>query len=79
VKLKFICLVNLIMDKEVVKELIQNDLTPEKITFELKNILSDPVKKEKIKEDYFELKQLLSKGGNASKNAAESIYQFMTK
>ena len=27
VKLKFICLVNLIMDKEVVKELIQNELT----------------------------------------------------
>ena len=79
VKLKFICLVNLIMDKEVVKELIQNDLTPEKITFELKSILSDPAKKEKIKEDYLELKQLLSKGGNASKNAAESIYQFMTK
>ena len=30
VKLKFICLVNLIMDKEVVKELIQNELTPAK-------------------------------------------------
>ena len=28
VKLKYICLVNLIMDKEVVKELIQDELTP---------------------------------------------------
>ena len=77
VKLKFICLVNLIMDKEVVKELIQNDLTAEKITVELKKILFDTGKKEKMKKDYEELKQLLSKGGNASKNAAKSIYDFV--
>lgn len=77
VKLKFICLVNLIMDREVVKELIQNDLTPEKITAELNKILLNPTKKEKLQEDYFQLKQLLSEGGNASKNAAESIYHFL--
>lgn len=76
IKLKFICLVNLIMNREVVKELIQNDLTPKKITTELKNILSDPGKKEKMQEDYAQLKKLLSEGGNASKNAAESIYAF---
>lgn len=78
IKLKFICLVNLIMDKEVVKELIQNDLTPEKITIELKKILLDPQKKGKMQEDYAQLKQLLSEGGNASLNAAESIYSFLT-
>ena len=76
VKLKYICLVNLIMNKEVVKELIQNDLTPEKITSELKKILLDTTKKINLQEDYFQLKQLLSEGGNASKNAAESIYDF---
>lgn len=78
VKLKFICLVNLIMNKEVVKELIQNNLTPDKITAELKKILFDADKREKMKEDYLQLKKLLSEGGNASKNAAESIYSFMT-
>jgi lipid-A-disaccharide synthase len=77
IKLKFICLVNLIMDKEVVKELIQNDLTPEKISLELKKILSNPQKKEKMQQDYAELKQLLSEGGNASENAARSIYHFL--
>jgi lipid-A-disaccharide synthase len=77
VKLKFICLVNLIMDKEVVKELIQNDLTAENITTELKKILFDKTKREKILDDYSELKQLLSEGGDASKNAAESIYGFV--
>ena len=77
VKLKFICLVNLIMNKEVVKELIQQDLTSEKITIELKKILFDTSKIEGLKKDYLQLKQLLSKGGDASKNAAKSIYNFI--
>ncbi|MEO5909100.1 MAG: lipid-A-disaccharide synthase [Ginsengibacter sp.] len=77
VKLKFICLVNLIMNKEVVKELIQNNLTPEKISVELNSILFNPKKIEKIKQDYLELKQLLSEGGNASENAAKSIHNFL--
>ena len=76
VKLKYICLVNLIMDKEVVKELIQHDLTPEKITVELKKILFDPGKREQLKQNYQQLKALLSEGGNASFNAAKSIYDF---
>lgn len=78
VKLKFISLVNLIMNKEVVKELIQNDLTPEKITSELKSILFDPEKRKKIAADYSQLKDLLSEGGNASKNAAKIIYELVT-
>jgi lipid-A-disaccharide synthase len=57
--------------------LIQNDLTPEKITAELKKILSDPQKKEKMQLDYADLKQLLSEGGNASQNAARSIYDSL--
>ncbi len=76
VKLKFICLVNLIMDKEVVKELIQNELTPQNITHELNGILFDTLKRERIEMDYVELKKLLSKGGNASANAAKIIYEF---
>ena len=77
VKLKFICLVNLIMDKEVVKELIQNELTAENITKELNGILFDTLKRERIEMDYAGLKNLLSEGGNASANAAKSIYEFM--
>jgi lipid-A-disaccharide synthase len=78
IKLKFISLVNLIMKKEVVKELIQHDLTAENITVELKKILFDKDKKEKIKEDYLQLKNILSQKGNASKNAAEIIYDFVS-
>jgi lipid-A-disaccharide synthase len=77
VKLKYICLVNLIMDKEVVKELIQNELTPENITKELNHILFDTLQRERIKFDYQQLKKLLSENGNASANAAKIIYEFM--
>jgi lipid-A-disaccharide synthase len=77
VKLKYICLVNLIMDKEVVKELIQDELTPQNITKELNQILFDTLKRERIKYDYQQLKKLLSEGGKASANAARSMYEFM--
>lgn len=78
VKIKFIGLVNLIMDKEVVKELIQHDLTVENLRKELTLLLTDPAKQKQVKEDYAALKNLLSRGGNASANAAASIYTFMT-
>jgi lipid-A-disaccharide synthase len=78
IKVKYICLVNLIMDREVVKELIQDELTAENITKELTEILNNKVRIEKMNEDYTALKNLLSQGGNASANAAKSIYTFLT-
>jgi len=79
IKIKFIGLVNLIMDKEVVKELIQDELTVENLKRELNLLLTDEAKQQQLKEDYAALKKLLSQGGNASANTAESIYQFMSK
>ena len=76
IKLKFICLVNLIMDKEVVKELIQNDLTVENLKYELNELLTNEAKQQQIKKDYTDLKNLLSQGGDASANAAKIIYEF---
>jgi len=77
VTIQYICLVNLIMKKEVVKELIQEQLTENNLTEELKKILHDLDKQSKMKEDYVALKNLLSQGGNASANAANSIYVFL--
>ena len=77
IKIKFIGLVNLIMDKEVVKELIQNDLTVKNLQQELEKLLTDGSKQAQLKEDYAVLKQLLSEGGHASANAAKSIYNFL--
>jgi lipid-A-disaccharide synthase len=77
ITIQYICLVNLIMKKEVVKELIQEQLTENNLAKELKKILYDADKQLKMKEDYVALKNLLSQGGNASANAASSIYVFL--
>ena len=79
IKIKFIGLVNLIMDKEVVKELIQDKLTVENLKRELELLLTDKSKQQQIKTDYAALKNLLSKGGHASANAAASIYAYLYK
>lgn len=77
ITIKYICLVNLIMKREVVKELIQEQLTENNLSIELKKILYDADKQLQMKEDYVALKNLLSQGGNASANAASSIYVFL--
>ncbi len=71
VKLDFIGLVNLIMDKEVVKELIQNDFNKKTLEIELKKIL-DPKIREKIFSDYYDLEQKLG-GKGASQKVAELV------
>ncbi|MBP6022032.1 lipid-A-disaccharide synthase [Ferruginibacter sp.] len=78
VKIKYICLVNLIMDKEVVKELIQDELTIENLTTALQELLTNTAKQQQLKKDYTDLKKLLSRGGHASANAAKSIYTFIS-
>jgi len=76
IKVKYISLVNLIMDKLVVKELIQNDLTVENATRELRGLLEDKERQEQLQQDYAALKAILSAGGNASLNAALSVYNI---
>jgi lipid-A-disaccharide synthase len=79
IRVKYISLVNLIMDKLVVKELIQNDLTVDNLVYELKNLLENPNRQRQLSEDYHQLKEVLSFKGNASENAAKSIVSFMEK
>ena len=79
ITIKYISLVNLIMDKEVVKELIQNELTPANLEKELNLLLNNAERIAQVKEDYRQLKQLLSQQGNASAKAAESVYNYMVK
>lgn len=77
IKVKYISLVNLIMDKLVVKELIQNGLTSENLRDELQQLLTSEAKQQQIKNDYAQLKTILSAGGNASANAAKEIVAFL--
>ncbi|MFT3701539.1 MAG: lipid-A-disaccharide synthase [Agriterribacter sp.] len=77
IKIKYISLVNLIMDKLVVKELIQHDLTVETLKKELTELLTNEAKKKQLAEDYAALRNLLSQGGHASSNAAKAISSFL--
>ena len=76
IKVKYISLVNLIMDKLVVKELIQDALTPANLKKELNDLLNNPQRIAQLKEDYNHLKQMLSEGGFASANAAKNIVEL---
>lgn len=55
VDVKYISLVNLIMDKEVIKELIQDDFNETMLETELRKILEDKDYLQQMKEDYAEL------------------------
>lgn len=68
VKINFISLVNLILNREVVKELIQNRLTVNNLEAELQAILNDENRK-RIFKDYVELREKLSRGGAAARTA----------
>ena len=73
ITLKYISLVNLIMDREVVTELIQKDFSKEKLSHELSVILN-PEGREKMLKDYSELIKKLG-GKGASDKVASLIVQ----
>ncbi len=76
INLDYISLVNLIMDREVVKELIQSDLNRKNLKKELSNILSE-VHRKKMFSDYYELEQKLG-GIGASEKTAKIIFEKIT-
>ena len=71
IKVKYISLVNLILDRMLVKELIQYELTVEQLEQELKYLLQ-PKSKEEIQKGYHELRTKLGEKG-ASRRAALEI------
>ena len=74
VSIKFISLVNIILDKLVVKELIEGSLNEKQLKYELNLILSDKPSRERIMKDYERLEQKLG-GTGASVRTAELMYQ----
>lgn len=75
VDIKYISLVNLIADKEIITELIQNQCNLENIKINLTKIL-DPQNRTTIIKDYNNLIEQLGKKG-ASQNAANLIYSIV--
>ena len=76
IKVKYISLVNLVMDREVVKELIQGDLTEDNLVKELDQLLHNSKRQRKLLEDYDELRDRLGNAG-ASEKAADIILETM--
>jgi lipid-A-disaccharide synthase len=77
IKINYISLVNLIMDEEVVKELIQDECNSKQIFSELEKVLPNGNLREKIALKY---KELISKLGNqgASEKAAGEIMKLLS-
>ena len=77
VKVKYISLVNLIMDKLVVKELIQHDMNVKNLELELHDLLANEGRVAVMKKEYAELKSKLSERGDAAAKAAQIVYNFI--
>ena len=75
IKVNYISLVNLVLDKPLVVELIQSDFNKKKITSELNNILTEN-ERQKILSGYADLKVALGESG-ASERAATRIYELV--
>jgi lipid-A-disaccharide synthase len=72
VDIPFISLVNLILNREAVKELIQHDLNTSMLGDELDALLHHPKRREKMRADYEELHHLLG-GAGASDAVAKLV------
>lgn len=73
VKIGFISLVNIIMKREVVKELIQHDMTVEKASEELIAIVEGGCKHEQMMADYRELGDVVGGSGASERFAARMV------
>ena len=73
VDIRFISLVNLIMDRQVVRELIQSDLTVDALSDELAQLLADGARRTTMLNDLNELQRKLGGPGASARAAAIAL------
>ena len=71
-RIRYISLVNLIADKPIVTELIQEDFNAERLEREFRLIADDGANRERMLAEYADMRTLLGNGG-ASMRAAQAI------
>ncbi len=71
-KVKYISLVNILMDKPVVKELLQGNASPERVMEELRRMLLDKDHRKRMLSDFDDVKSLFE-GKNPSMRVAEIV------
>ena len=72
IKVKFISLANLILDRSAFRELLQDYFTADNLSDELERILTDSSYKARMLADYTQIRELLG-GPGASTEAARQI------
>ena len=65
------------MDKLIVKELIQDELTTKNLVTELSDLLNNEARQKQLQDDYALLWNKLAAGGNASETAARIICEMV--
>lgn len=78
VKIKFISLVNIVMQREVVRELLYAErMTIENGVTELGALLEGGSKRERVLDDYRELRELMGTEGASSRTGARMVSQLL--
>jgi lipid-A-disaccharide synthase len=77
VKVPFLSMVNLIAGRRIVPELIQGDMTPEKIADAAILLLTDSMEASRMREDLRQVRVSLSGEGDPFERAAQSILQTL--
>ncbi len=72
VKIKYISLGNLVVDKLAFKEFIQHDCNPDALVIEIRDLIENPVRRARMLEDYAEIREALG-GSGASSAVAEAM------
>jgi len=78
VKVPHFAMANLIAGERVVPEVIQRELTPERVTAEVSALLDSPARRQKMKEGLAEVRRRLGQPG-ASARAAEEVLHVARK
>lgn len=78
VKLKYISLGNLIIDRGAFREFIQDDCNPDKILAEVRSLLEDKDYRERMLSDYAEIRNALG-GSGASGAVAKAMIEELKK
>ncbi|MBQ4230305.1 MAG: lipid-A-disaccharide synthase [Salinivirgaceae bacterium] len=76
-KVKWISLANLIVGREIIRELVQMDCNPRTIADELRKILDDEQYDAEFQCNYAELRQRMGSAG-ASQRAAQAVIKFVS-
>ncbi len=76
IKVEFVSLVNLIVNKEAIRELIQKEATPENAIVEMRRLVHDNYYRSRMVRDYEQLRRILDTG-SASENAARLMVGYL--